>query len=295
MSNEMKDYVDNFRANLPAGITYDSTIARYFCNNRRFLNEWEVERYLSYIKKFGFSAGFDPASLFASGEAGAWYDLSDLSKLFQDSAGTTAVTADGDPVGSLLDKSGNGNHATQAVSAARPIYHTDGTFHWLKGDGIDDSISSPKSLDYSNAAEFWMFAAAQHISGPVAIALNGSDFQYLRIDEGQIFARSEIGNLNGASLAIAPWSASPVVWLIRVRQSDRSVTVFRDGVNVGGLTLPGSSWWPTLMRMTLFAAQPNQAETASKIYQAGTIAKALTQGGQDNLTQFLAAKAGVTL
>jgi len=54
MSNEMKDYVDSFRANLPSAITYDETIARYFCNNRRFLNEWEVERYLNYISKFGF-------------------------------------------------------------------------------------------------------------------------------------------------------------------------------------------------------------------------------------------------
>jgi len=97
--------VDNFRANLPAGITYDSDIARYFCNNRRFFNEWEVERYLNYITKFGFSAAFDPASLFASGEQGAWYDPSDLTTLYQDSAGTTPVTADGDPVGLMLDKS----------------------------------------------------------------------------------------------------------------------------------------------------------------------------------------------
>lgn len=56
MSNPMKDYVDNFRANLPNGVTYDSGIARYFVNNKRFLNEWEVERYLDYITKFGFVA-----------------------------------------------------------------------------------------------------------------------------------------------------------------------------------------------------------------------------------------------
>jgi len=140
MSDEMKDYVDNFRASLPAGITYDSDIARYFANNKRFLNEWEVERYLNYITKFGFSAGFDPASLFSNGEQGAWYDPSDLTTLYQDSAGTTPVTADGDPVGRMEDKSGNGNHATQATSAARPVYRTDGTLHWLEFDGVDDSM-----------------------------------------------------------------------------------------------------------------------------------------------------------
>ena len=48
---------------------------------------------------------FSPASLFTSGVAGAWYDPSDYSTLFQDSAGTTPVTAVEQPVGLMLDKS----------------------------------------------------------------------------------------------------------------------------------------------------------------------------------------------
>lgn len=46
-----------------------------------------------------------PSELFKNGEQGAWYDPSDLSTLYQDAAGTTPVTADGDPVGLMLDKS----------------------------------------------------------------------------------------------------------------------------------------------------------------------------------------------
>lgn len=48
---------------------------------------------------------FSPLSLFANGEQGAWYDPSDLTTLFQDSAGTTPVTAVEQPVGLMLDKS----------------------------------------------------------------------------------------------------------------------------------------------------------------------------------------------
>ena len=48
---------------------------------------------------------FGVNSLFANDEEGAWYDPSDLSTLFQDIAGTTPVTAAGQPVGLLLDKS----------------------------------------------------------------------------------------------------------------------------------------------------------------------------------------------
>ena len=50
-------------------------------------------------------ARFSPASLFAAGEQGAWYDPSDFSTMFQNSAGTTPVTAVEQPVGLLLDKS----------------------------------------------------------------------------------------------------------------------------------------------------------------------------------------------
>lgn len=52
-TNPLREYAENFRANLPQGVTYDSTIARYFYNGKRFNNEWEVGRYRLYILKFG--------------------------------------------------------------------------------------------------------------------------------------------------------------------------------------------------------------------------------------------------
>ena len=63
---------------------------------------------------FGFGFGFpriqgvgafSPASLFASGEVGVWYDPSDLTTMFQDVAGTTPVTTPSQTVALLLDKS----------------------------------------------------------------------------------------------------------------------------------------------------------------------------------------------
>ncbi len=58
--------------------------------------------------------------MFGSGEQGVWYDPSDLSTMYQDAAGTIPVTAVGQPVGKILDKSGRGNHATQSTTASRP-------------------------------------------------------------------------------------------------------------------------------------------------------------------------------
>lgn len=35
-----------------------------------------------------------------------------------------------------------GNHLSQATAAARPTYQTDGTLHWLQGDGVDDELAA---------------------------------------------------------------------------------------------------------------------------------------------------------
>ena len=48
---------------------------------------------------------FSPLALFAASETGVWYDPSDLTTLFQDTAGITPVTAAGQTVALMLDKS----------------------------------------------------------------------------------------------------------------------------------------------------------------------------------------------
>lgn len=75
---------------------------------------------------------FTPGELFSSGELGAWFDISDMSTLFQDVAGTTPVTSDGDPVALILDKSGNNNHAEQVSNSRRPIFRISGGLSWLE-------------------------------------------------------------------------------------------------------------------------------------------------------------------
>lgn len=61
-----------------------------------------------------------------------WYDPSDVSTLWKDTTGTSAVTAQWDSVARMDDKSGNGNNVTQATANVRPLW--DGTnklnFFW---------------------------------------------------------------------------------------------------------------------------------------------------------------------
>jgi hypothetical protein len=60
---------------------------------------------LNRRRRLGGGGGFSPAVLFSLAEPGVWYDPSDLTTLFTDTAGTTPVTAPGQTVALALDKS----------------------------------------------------------------------------------------------------------------------------------------------------------------------------------------------
>lgn len=88
--------------------------------------------------------GFNPASLFRNDESGIWLDPSDLSTLYQERTGATTPATIGDPVGTVLDKSGNDNHATAPSDAARPtLQQTAEGFYYLSFDGVDDALVTP--------------------------------------------------------------------------------------------------------------------------------------------------------
>lgn len=102
------------------------------------------------------------AFLFASQEPGVWLDPSDLTTLFQDSAGTTPVTAAGQSVGLVLDKSGRGHHATQATAAARPTYGVEplgGRRNILQRNQWDAIPIGVMAADYNDRG--------QYLSGPL--------------------------------------------------------------------------------------------------------------------------------
>ena len=102
--------------------------------------------YLGAAQVFGGGAvEFDPASLFASGEEGAWYEPS-VSTAFTDTTATTAATY-GDPVAFLLDKSQGAGYADGSFTGlgSELVANGDGssTAGWLiVNDGGASSLVS---------------------------------------------------------------------------------------------------------------------------------------------------------
>lgn len=113
------------------------------------------------------AAAFSPKSLFSNGEEGAWYDPSDLSSMFQNSDGTGAAAVDS-PVGYIADKSGNGNHATQATSTKRPTLRLSGGLYYLEFDGTDDALQT-SAIDFTGGDTMSVFAGARKEADEVSV------------------------------------------------------------------------------------------------------------------------------
>jgi hypothetical protein len=107
-----------------------------------------LNRHRSRIRPVG---PFSPSSLFFGGIPGAWYDPTDLATMFQDSTGTTPVTAVEQPVGLILDKS-------QGLALGAELV-TNGTFPvnlngWTIGDGTPTWVApGAMRLDSTSARQ----------------------------------------------------------------------------------------------------------------------------------------------
>lgn len=95
--------------------------------------------------------------LFGASEPGFIYDISDFSTMFQDSAGTTPVTDVAQPVGKILDITGNNNHAYQSTAASRPILRQDESgYYYLECDGVGDCLET-SAINFTSTNKISIF------------------------------------------------------------------------------------------------------------------------------------------
>ncbi len=98
------------------------------------------------------SGPWTPAQLFAAGQTGCWFDVSDLSTLFVErtGGGTTPASVNG-PVGTVRDKSGGGFHWQALTDSGRPTLRQSGPRYYLEFDGVDDVLWHMNASSYQSA------------------------------------------------------------------------------------------------------------------------------------------------
>lgn len=161
------------------------------------------------ILRSGLGGGggtFTPQSLFAAGEHGFWFDPSDFSTMFQDTAGTIPVTAVGQSIGKILDKSGNGNHAISATPL--PTLGQDANLnYYINLNGTNNSLSIA-SLNMSAADEVSIFAGTYRarqtatdmiLEFSINAAVNPDAFRCFYVLNSPSFTFANLNSVDGAT------------------------------------------------------------------------------------------------
>lgn len=227
----------------------------------------------------------DPATLALF----AFYDPADMASLFQDGAGTVPVTASGQPVGRMLDKSGNGRHFTQNMGGPRPTYIENGGLKYLAFDGVDDNLYNG---NFALGGTFDRITAISNSDDPDSFIgwWVGNDYEHMLylFNTG---VRMETQN-PGGSVTIAGALAQGASGVIAERHNGASSRIKIDNLGYVAGTL-GTPAVTTMQLNRGGAGEQGQGHFFGAAMRA--IGTPLTDAEIDGMVAWFAAKQGRTL
>lgn len=135
------------------------------------------------------TVGWSPSLAFAAGELGIWLDPSDFSTMFQDTGGTNPVTASGQSVKYMRDKSGRGNHVHQNTTANAPVLRLDGAGNYY----LQFTAVNLQWLELTSSNNLYIQNATSH---KAMIFASGVKFDTIS-DTQIVFSRSLSGPADG--------------------------------------------------------------------------------------------------
>lgn len=195
----------------------------------------------------GQGAGFNPLSLSPL----AWWDWSDSSQLYTDSGLTTLVSADGDPIGGIKDKSGSNYHLVQTDGTKKGLYKT--------------NIQNGKSVGRTDGVnDCWQVASSTAL------------FNCLHYGGATVFFAQKVGTTNNATTSLGIFGNNGGA------SSQIGLSVYYDGPTAvgrldafatkgGGVITSGGTWSNGLLPSNTPLAMtckidPQNATPANRLY-----------------------------
>ena len=235
----------------------------------------------SFTTEEDAAPAFHPSDLFGSGEDGIIWDFTNAASRFQERTGGSATTPADDvdePIGTILDESGNGNHGTASADGVRPLLKDVGGVLHALFDGSDDKLTNNG---------FTLFGSP----GTVAIACRTPTDQMNMVADSQgggpILRMSEFGG----TIASNEWSGDPAPTfrlngVAETAGEDVHAAMFGSfAVLVGENLQPDESW--------MTGVQTPQTGGPMWLVALVIIDRALDGTERSNLEAWLAAKAGL--
>jgi hypothetical protein len=246
------------------------------------------------------SVAFDPATLFAGGEKGAWYDPSDLDTLWQDTAGTTPAVV-GDPVGRIDDKSGNDYHLIQGTAGSRPTLRQDGSSnYYLENDGTADKMACSSftltGADIYAIAGWKSPAAATAYERIYSLAATSSGLDYNDWAHIALMLRNagaaSWNSFRATEVGAAVSLANDTLGVIETASNATgSIAALNGGADATGSHTAGSSL--TLGFLTLFGSTGEAQVTGAARYYGGLIIDRIPDAAErSDLVEFINDKTG---
>jgi hypothetical protein len=171
---------------------------------------------------------FDPSTV--SGYSRDW-NFADITKLYTDTAGTIAVTADGDPLGAILCSAGSTVKLAAPADASRPTYETNivNGLSVGRADGTDDYLFNATAITADASQTLFLVVAKR--SAPdnstrhlFAVAASAGILTDTDAAAGYVY------NTNGAAAQVSV-GGTPANWNILALKytSAASVSVYVNG------------------------------------------------------------------
>lgn len=229
-------------------------------------------------------------------QASVWYDPSDLSTMWQDTAGTIPAVP-GLPVARIDDKGNLGLHATQATAANRPTLQRDsGGNYYLQFDGVDDALTIPTGMPVPTtgccAVVAWQhdgYPATNPILYYQRATTADASHQHPLIRLANTGAvQALIGNQSSASVDGSTPAASPYAVTAHLATDNAARKSYLNGVLYGTATAPA---------LTDAADSPTGAiggaTFAGRIYGVVHIQHGIADADRQTLERELMRRAGV--
>lgn len=168
----------------------------------------------------------------------AWYDFTDASTLFTDTARTTPVANDGDAIAGVTDKGPNGWHLNQATGSLCPLYKTGiiGPQPVARFDNVDDYLETVSADPTTPFSEVTVVAVFTRLDVVAYHAI--ADFTAGTNNRLAVWGSTATGNNaaidtgTGAGRVFTTWDnpgAGPLIMIADASSTNDVIHIYGDG------------------------------------------------------------------